>query len=1301
MSVNRFASELYRRLRTFEDCFYPGPGGWVVRSVHDTFGSGTNCLIAAGSDRAGHQRAVSSLVEKIEAAWPAPVGFILDAHPSNRALESILELSSLVSYPQYGYRYLLTGAQEAFEFFREGCLVGEDEPQIHWKFFSHLRQLMLMPVWDLVEESGLMTDADRERIVNFFLRCYRSHEGAQWRGLLQEPGDLIGNHVSAAALNLHLAAHYFHLRYRLDETQDWFARARRHLAAHWRNPRSSADMAYTEFTGTTADLLTYALHTGADDVFVSGMVKKSAERAMLLCGNLGYATCEGECGFDQKLSSRNAMPYHFFGRAAALTGDGRYQWWARRPNPSGVAQGVQQRSSFFQTWDAGVEAVPPDDHIGMRWALADPTHFAAHHRTSDGAASLRDAGRALDKLAIRSGLAADDAYLAVNGLGPAGRGHKDAGAILWYEARGRVFLVDGGGLCAAEQFQHNSIVIIRDGQGADAAGYMTLEQSATLGPRGFVSLAAPDYNGCRWERSLFWRGDDRFLVLDRVTATTSGRFDVSSHWHVLGHSTRVADGVATTQAPRRLVERRDAALRIHCRPGSWRTELALHPGDYVFALRARPDYLEGHVGMRLRVDGVSQPDLHVTPGTRFGFGADGEPGLPTNAEVAFSVDRGGTHILELSTSVALGVDVLATSVRHASGASTDISLADWQTGIEMADRADSAGFRLAADQSDMQSLAPAAYMATDWRLYPVADPQIQAWVDRRTSRLEAGEDLSFAHLFGAAQNDPPQLSIRRTGQGTWSFTDDDTAGILLDHARPALSFFEGTRLLAEWKSDGGGAHFFGVSARRLGDSSALLSLSEAGAFSWQPDEGVLHLDLPAAARVWIGVEGSGAWRMNGTAITPSRCETDGHPGVILKLSGAQHVIEHPPLAVADTRLHELVTACGQHHRVVAEIRAPAQVRPTAGPKLQQAQHVADLGGPVTALAIGDTPAIAFVAGTGDGRVFVAGPDLQPVQRHSADGAIRCVAITEFGAGPVVLVGGDDAQFSAMGADGMLLFSRGFQWSARSNARYSRHCEVLAILVADLDGDEADEIYLGVNNQCIYKLLPNGSTIWEAFSGTAPPNILLPWIGNPRGLLIASSHPVSPSATVQLMNVNADEVVVSRYYVGSVWGARARKALVADVDNDGENEVVLATTSNLVRVFHGNVDQEEYPGDEPWTAAKWETWTGLPPVDILPAAGGGLWIATESGFVNRHDGAGKMTANIGTAELPLALLPVAGGDGVDLVTATGVHRISQTGESTPLITAPEAVVRAVDLHDGATTLLVGTAGNIFSCSRVGR
>ncbi len=236
--------------------------------------------------------------------------------------------------------------------------------------------------------------------------------------------------------------------------------------------------------------------------------------------------------------------------------------------------------------------------------------------------------------------------------------------------------------------------------------------------------------------------------------------------------------------------------------------------------------------------------------------------------------------------------------------------------------------------------------------------------------------------------------------------------------------------------------------------------------------------------------------------------------------------------------------------------------------------------------------------------------------------------------------------------------------------------------------------VGVNNQSIYKMMPDGSTAWGAHNGTAPANILLPWHGKTPGLLVGSSHPVSPSGIVQFIDVNAEDVAVSRYYIGSAWGACLRKAIVADIDNDGENEVVVAVASGLVRVFYADRDQADYPGDEPWTEAKWEVWTGLPPVDILPAGSDGLWIATAAGFLNRHDGSGTMIACVSSPELPVALVPRADSDAVDLVTATAIWRLSGTGELLPAISVPEPVVRAENICDGASTLLVAGSGALF-------
>ena len=46
------------------------------------------------------------------------------------------------------------------------------------------------------------------------------------------------------------------------------------------------------------------------------------------------------------------------------------------------------------------------------------------------------------------------------------------------------------------------------------------------------------------------------------------------------------------------------------------------------------------------------------------------------------------------------------------------------------------------------------------------------------------------------------------------------------------------------------------------------------------------------------------------------------------------------------------------------------------------------------------------------------------------------------------------------------------------------------------------------------------------------------------------------------------------------------------------------------------------------------------------------------------------------------------------TATGIRRLSETGELVPVISVPEPVVRAENIRDGAATLLIAGSGALF-------
>ncbi|MEN6402031.1 MAG: carbohydrate binding domain-containing protein, partial [Armatimonadia bacterium] len=64
-STNKTISALYDRAYTFLDLKYPGPGGYVLRSLHSPFGDGRNVIFVGGSDDAGVATAARALVKKL------------------------------------------------------------------------------------------------------------------------------------------------------------------------------------------------------------------------------------------------------------------------------------------------------------------------------------------------------------------------------------------------------------------------------------------------------------------------------------------------------------------------------------------------------------------------------------------------------------------------------------------------------------------------------------------------------------------------------------------------------------------------------------------------------------------------------------------------------------------------------------------------------------------------------------------------------------------------------------------------------------------------------------------------------------------------------------------------------------------------------------------------------------------------------------------------------------------------------------------------------------------------------------
>jgi hypothetical protein len=64
-STNSTVGELYNRYYTLLDLRYPGPGGHVVRTLHNPFGDGNNVIFVGGSDLVGVDAAADTLIAQL------------------------------------------------------------------------------------------------------------------------------------------------------------------------------------------------------------------------------------------------------------------------------------------------------------------------------------------------------------------------------------------------------------------------------------------------------------------------------------------------------------------------------------------------------------------------------------------------------------------------------------------------------------------------------------------------------------------------------------------------------------------------------------------------------------------------------------------------------------------------------------------------------------------------------------------------------------------------------------------------------------------------------------------------------------------------------------------------------------------------------------------------------------------------------------------------------------------------------------------------------------------------------------
>lgn len=540
-STNKVIGILYDQAYTFLDLKYPGAGGYVVRSLHNPFGNGRNILFAGGSDVEGVRAATASLIELIEAAGgkagSLSVNYLAKISlgkgyslPDNIKDADIWEASE--QYGSVGYfgwnmisknmaLYYMTGEERYLkEFLRlsfpdqaiikeidvtDGELIENKTDPLAGPY--HYAAHMMIEMWDLIEESPLLTNEQRLKITNAFARQlpHRVVEGVY--SATKPSPSLGGRHGDWSAFSLYALGRYFEKDYpapvwkRCIEAADLYFSTLK--TTYWMGGNNDHLFWFTSYYDP---LLNYLLLTGKRDPEMMANLRQGLNTQQVL--STGQRPDWG-----LKASSLSML-----NKAAYILNEGRWLYFRERINLD------TDRFRLGQSFWPGTDIHPtsPNDLVGnwnMQWMPNEMwktrlTGFPHNQSFRWGS--------------YRSELGAGGDYILLKGYNGAGRNPYHTFGVLELRLNGATLL----------KGYHNQVLTSADGMvepkvAMDAA----LLYRGVVGEVTAAVAQVPDLAFVNWRRSLALRKGRYALIADELEfRSNSDNILAETTWEMPGAS---------------------------------------------------------------------------------------------------------------------------------------------------------------------------------------------------------------------------------------------------------------------------------------------------------------------------------------------------------------------------------------------------------------------------------------------------------------------------------------------------------------------------------------------------------------------------------------------------------------------------------------------------------------------------------------------------------------------------------------------------------------------------------------------
>ena len=527
------------------DTMYPGKGCYIIKTIHDPWGTGVNIILLTGSDLDGVSRAVDRFCATLPQGEILTIPRTFDVQFSKEVLKAAPQLAvdlsdadiakqvedartAFLNGVQGGVfnpicyaanNYSLSGKEGYAKLFRELVFLASDLSKEgqgsfggSWGAAADFLFGPFITGWDNVEESSSLSESDRQRILGIILDYIAAWDGTGYSKSLEKPY-IRNNHVTFQGQGWLAAGQYFSKYYDISDGQRWLQMADWCFNLQMQSFKSQEDCGGYQWI-TTRHICRYATTRPDYSWFKSGRARTAGDLAIMCTDNLGYHVSFGDVGGFSPSSEMAPLSY-----LLNVARDGRYSWAIQKGRKVRPISGLSGLA-------VDLPPVEPVDLLGVKCLPTDPL-FHTHYR------GVIPQGRTFDKITFRTSFDPDKPYLLLDGINGGYHGHWDGNSILRFTDRGRIWLADCDYIKSLPKF-HNSMLVFKDGQASLPPMFSEQELVADLAHAGFSRTTTHDYAGADWRRNILWDKGRTFVIIDEVQAQTTDDYSFRCLWQTLG-----------------------------------------------------------------------------------------------------------------------------------------------------------------------------------------------------------------------------------------------------------------------------------------------------------------------------------------------------------------------------------------------------------------------------------------------------------------------------------------------------------------------------------------------------------------------------------------------------------------------------------------------------------------------------------------------------------------------------------------------------------------------------------------------